>query len=44
MDASGWLVAAVLAPFARVLIYSPILWLVRRFKPSWEKTLFGKWR
>ena len=42
VDAEYWLLAAILAPFARLLIYTPILWLVRKLKPEWERVLFQK--
>jgi hypothetical protein len=37
-----WLLAGLIAPFFRLLVLTPILWLVRRFAPSWEKVLFQK--
>jgi hypothetical protein len=37
-----WLIAGFLQPIFRLIVLTPILWAVRRFKPEWEKTLFQK--
>lgn len=36
------MLAAILGPIFWVLILTPILWIVRRFFPKWEKVLFMK--
>lgn len=33
---------SLLAPFFWLLVLGVALWLVRRFAPKWEKTLFRK--
>ena len=43
MDAAAWLLAGILGPLFWWVTLSLILWLIRRFAPSWEKPLFRKW-
>lgn len=42
MEPLGYVIAGLLGPFVRLIIYTPILWLVRKVAPSWERILFGK--
>ena len=37
-----YLLAALIAPFFWWALLGTILWLVRRFRPQWEATLFRK--
>jgi hypothetical protein len=36
------ILAAILGPLFWWIVLGLILWLVRKFKPEWEKTLFQK--
>jgi hypothetical protein len=36
------LLGAIFSPFFWLIVLAVALWLVRRYKPGWEKTLFQK--